>query len=133
MSLLIDEQISFRVARALKQLGEPVDHIQDIDELGRGTKDHVLLPYCGKHGLSLITLDRRMKHTPQLRALMNDHDVGVFFIYSGKKSSPDPWQIVEILVKHWREVIRIAETQKRPFSKLLKPTGSMKDYRLVRR
>jgi hypothetical protein len=133
VSLLVDEQISFRVARALKALGEPVDHVMDVSELGRGTKDHVLLPYCGRHDLSLVTLDRKMKTTPQLHALMNEFDVGVFFVYSGSKKSPDPWQIFSTLVKHWREVLKVADSQPKPFSKLLKPNGGMKDYHWVRR
>ena len=125
----MDEQISSRVARGLKTLGEPVDHVVDVDDLGRGTKDHVLLPYCGRHDLSLVTLDRKMKSTPQLHALMNECGVGVFFVYSGTKKTPDPWQIFSTLVKHWRDVLRVSDSQAKPFSKLLKPTGAMKDYR----
>lgn len=56
MKFLFDEQLPPRVARALRQLGEPVSHVQDVAELGKGSPDDEILEYAGKRDYFLVTL-----------------------------------------------------------------------------
>lgn len=128
MSFLFDEQISPRVSRALREMGEPVNHVHDVAELGRGAKDPQILPYCGKFEIVLVTLDRQILKTPHLRALLTEHQVGAFFLRGGgRKGTPSPWEIFSTTVKHWREMQRIAEHVSRPFAKMVKPRGAIED------
>lgn len=127
MSFLFDEQISPRISGALKLMGEPVLHVGEVQELGRGTPDAAILPYCGSNGLALVTLDRRMLDTPHLHALIHEYSVGAFFVVGqSRKSTPSPWLILKTLVRQWEEMKRIADGEARPFMKEVRPSGSIK-------
>ena len=95
----------------------------------RGAKDHQILPYCGKNNLCLVTLDRRILATPALAQLIAEHGVGVFFVSTGKKETPSPWMIFKILVRHWDDMCRLSDTERRPFSLLVRPTGGIQPYK----
>lgn len=126
MSFLFDEQITPRISNALRTMGEPGVHIYDVDELGRGATDAQVLPYCGKTGLALVTLDRKMLDSPHLHALIHEYDVGAFFISSRRrKDTPPPWLIFQTVVKQWEAMKRIADKEARPFMKMVKPTGAI--------
>lgn len=110
-------------------MGQPVYHVNEIEELGRGAKDPVILPYCGKFDTVLVTLDRRILRTPHLHALLSEYGVAAFFVRSQKKGSPDPWVIFKTLVKQWETIVRIAEREKRPFAKIVRPQGAIKSVK----
>ena len=125
-SFLFDEQISSRISSALQVMGEPCLHVVTVDDLGRGATDAQILPYCGRFGLTLVTLDRRMLASPHLHGLIHEFGVGAFFVSSQRrKETPPPWLIFRTLVKHWEEIRRIADEEARPFMKLVQPSGQI--------
>lgn len=130
MSFLFDEQISPRVSNAIREMGEPANHVYDVDELGRGAKDHQILPHCGRYDVSLVTLDRKIATLPHYISLVREFDVRVFFVSSQRrKETPVPWEILKIVVKHWEEMKRIHDQGSAPFMKLVKWRGTIRTYR----
>ena len=129
VAFLLDENISFRIALALQEMGEPIRSVERHPSLGRGTPDEEILRFCAERRNTLITLDRRMKATPHLDALMREAGVGVFFVHSGRKAPPAPWTIFAMLVKHWIEMKRLAEDLEPPFARLVRPTGAIRTFR----
>ena len=52
---LVDEDLSWRVARALADAGLQAFHVSDVDL--RSRPDEVVLAYARAHGLALVTCD----------------------------------------------------------------------------
>lgn len=125
MSFLVDEQLSPRIARALREMGKSVDHVYDISELGKGAKDPEVIGYCGRYDVCLISLDRAMLRTPHLYQLIHSAEVAAFYLRGKGKRAPTPWPAFKTLVKQWDEMERLASTERRPFVRLVRPTGSV--------
>ena len=127
VSFLIDEDLSPHLATGMAAFGETVDHVINHDDLGSGTDDVPLLEYCGDHGIVLITADKRQRFNPKERRAIRDHGVGVFLIRATDKTSV--CEIIQLLVKHWKEMKKHARKRRRPF--LLKITMSASKFTVV--
>jgi hypothetical protein len=72
---LLDENLSHRVARALILCEYAVTHVALEDDLGVGTADEVIVPWCGDTGHIWVTAD----HDPRGRhirfSLLPQHKV----------------------------------------------------------
>lgn len=116
MNFLFDEDTSVRLARALRTLGQPVQHVQDHPDLGKGTPDDVVFRVADDRGYYLITRDRHMRDRPHQIAAIKEKGLGVFFLHLGKKESPRLWKEVKLVVKRWEEIQQFADNNSRPFT-----------------
>jgi hypothetical protein len=60
--LLTDEHWSKAHIKAARNAAWDVARIVDVDRLGRGTPDPVVLAYCAEHGYVWVTTDQRARH-----------------------------------------------------------------------
>lgn len=57
LRLLIDENLSPRIARALAQLGFDVEAVQDCEALGKSASDVDVLAYAAQHRRVIVTIN----------------------------------------------------------------------------
>lgn len=97
---LLDENLSRRVAEALRLTDYPVTHVEPEPELGRGAPDDTIVPWCGRSGHAWVTMD----HDPRARhirfAMLPRFGVHAIIL------DPEPKGLREQL---WRVVTRIED------------------------
>lgn len=97
---LLDENLSWRVAQALRLTDYPVTHVELEDGLGKGAVDERIVPWCGEHGHVWVTVD----HDPRARhirfAMLGEHQVHAIIL------DPEPKGLREQL---WRIVTRFED------------------------
>jgi predicted nuclease of predicted toxin-antitoxin system len=97
---LLDENLSRRVAEALRLTDYPVTHVEPEPELGRGAPDETIVPWCGRSGHAWVTMD----HDPRARhirfAMLPSFGVHAIIL------DPEPKGLREQL---WRVVTRIED------------------------
>ena len=128
MTFLFDEQMSVRLARALRELGEHVAHVQDVDGLGKGSSDEAVIEYAARMDHRVVTMDRKIKRNPHLKRVYLESGAGVYFVKTGKKQRTDLWEIVTLIIQRWEELKRDAATQKRPFMRLVTKRAGITRY-----
>ena len=79
----------------------------------RATPDADWLEFVGKHGMVLITRDRRIRWNPMERQAVRRYKVGAFFL-GGKNLSY--WKIVVQVVRNWEKIKEYAQRTRRPFA-----------------
>jgi predicted nuclease of predicted toxin-antitoxin system len=126
VKFLFDEQLPPRVARGLRQLGEPVSHVQDVAELGKGSPDDEILEYAGKRDYFLVTLDRQIRRKPHLRARYMASGCGVYFLRAVSKKSTSYWEMVRLIVNRWPEIVADCGKRKCPFMVLVSAREGLK-------
>jgi hypothetical protein len=80
---VLDENISPKIAAAMRAIDQPVSHALDI--VARGTPDEELFRVVADAGLFLVTQDQNMARKKHQRAALLSAGVGVF-IFTGKAS-----------------------------------------------
>lgn len=115
---LFDENLSFRVARALNALSRfEVSSVKDHPRLERGD-DEVpdILNVCQDEGWDFVLNDLKIQEKPQEREALLDSQIGTFFVRWVKKSPPGFWLRAKTLVDRWPMVEEYALNHDPPFS-----------------
>lgn len=125
MRFLFDENLPVPAARALKEVGEPVTHVQ-FEGL-RGTKDVDLARHLQHHGWILVTADSKIKKRVQERAALLAAGVGAF-VFSGKaKRTGRDW--LELIFRRWDDIKRYAEGNSPPYLVQVPDRGAIQRLR----
>ena len=115
---LFDNCMSIELAHALAVLGQEVEHVRDIKELGGKATDLQIFEYSVKHGFAVLTTDDQIRKHPEQKAAYLRAGVGGFFIWQGsetkKKTKCD---YVQLIIKAWPEIKRTARKSGTPFTK----------------
>jgi hypothetical protein len=131
MKIFIDENLSPFLAKGLHILEQPMAdgfEVLSIKEVfGKGIKDEDWIPEVGRLKGVVITQDKNIHRTKPQRDLFEQHGVGVFFISPPKGKGYTYWQMVELLINHWREIKEKCST-KRPFSFICRPRSGFKRW-----
>ena len=129
MTFLFDEQMSPKLHKAMRALGQPVLHVNDMEDegLGRGSSDERIIRHASKRGYCIITLDRRIASDPHLKAIYMANPVGVYFLRCDAKKW-EGWEVFELLVNHWQRIVAHAIQAQPPFMMLVQRRG-LQTYR----
>lgn len=125
MTFLFDENLPAALARALKQLGEPVRHVIDIDELGKGAGDADIIPYAAKWGYRLVGRDKAMLKPSQLKTVIHGEGVGLYLFCLGKVRQPPRWELIQIVIKSWPAIVEHARSTKPPYVVQIRRNGRL--------
>lgn len=85
-------------------------------EFGRGALDEDWIPKAGRQNSCVITQDYNINRIKHQRALCEKYNLGMFYFRPPSKNGFSYWEMVQLLTKHWQEIIRTVSKQKRPFS-----------------
>ena len=123
MIALLDENLPPCVALALRSLKEKAVHVVDSDGPGRGTTDLELFRWLRGQGdeWCLVTRDLRQSKNPQELHAMKSHQLGVFQIQARRDLTV--FGMGELIVRNWRSMSAICDTESRPFIYALKPNA----------
>lgn len=100
---LLDENLSWRVGKALRLCEYAVTHVELEDDLGSGTPDEEIIPWCGRHGRVWVTVDHDARARPIRFALLPEHGVHVILL------DPEPKGLhaqLERIVRRYPEWVR---------------------------
>ena len=111
MTLLLDENLSPKVATALKALGREVTHVNEI--LPRGTSDEEIFSKLAELGWCLLTQDIKIKRHKHQRAAMIQAGIGAF-IFTGRAEKSLEEMTIKIL-QHLDEIESLIRNTRRPF------------------
>ena len=111
MTFLIDENLSHRIAGALKALGKPVEHVTQI--LPQGTPDEVIFSEVSRRGWFLLTQDRKIMRRKHQREAMIQAGVGAF-IFCGRTQRSVDEQMIMVL-RRYDEIEGLAFRTPLPF------------------
>lgn len=101
---LLDENLSRRVAEALRLCDYAVTHVRIEPELGPGTPDEDIVPWCGRTGHTWVTVDHDARARHIRFALLGAYRVNAILLH------PEPKGIraqLERIVRHYDEWMRI--------------------------
>ncbi|CAG5073132.1 hypothetical protein DYBT9623_04636 [Dyadobacter sp. CECT 9623] len=119
IKIYIDENISPHIATGLNTLQSPLNDGFEVLSLesafGRGVPDEEWLPKIGQQNAMIITQDLNIHRNRRQRELLEKYGVGVFFLTPPSKSGYEYWEMVEQIVKRWRDIKKLSK-QKRPFA-----------------
>ena len=119
MRIYFDENFSPSLIKGMMAIqnsrsSEDVTVCSVVDEFGRGAADETWIPSISKkHGVAL-TQDLNIHRTRAQLELCLENKIGVFFL-KPPKAGWNYWQIVQLVVRHWPEIVHTAKTEKRPF------------------
>lgn len=126
MIIYIDENMPKMLAEGFHILQEPENfrlklkdkiEVKSIaNEFGRGALDEEWLPKAGKQNSCIITQDFNINRIRHQRALCEKYNLGMFYFRPPSKNGFSYWQMVQLLTKHWPEIIRTVSKKRRPFS-----------------
>lgn len=119
MKIYIDENLPAKLAEGLNILEEP-NHdgfvvLPMIKDFGKGARDQDWIPVIGPEGGVVITQDLNIYRNRQLKQLYIDNGLGIFFFAPPKKGYRY-WDMVEQIIKRWRELKNLAKSTNRPFA-----------------
>jgi hypothetical protein len=118
IKVLIDENLSEYFAEGLHQLQLPLNNgiiVTSIaKEFHKGIKDEDWIPKWGEQSGVFITQDLKIATTKHQAALLQKYNIGAFFLSPPKGSKY--WNRVEIIIKHWPEIVRLINNSKTPYT-----------------
>lgn len=121
MALLLDENLSPKIATALKALGREVTHVNEI--LPRGTADEEIFSKLAELDWFLLTQDIKIKRHKHQREAMIQAGIGAF-IFTGRAEKSLEEMTIKIL-EHLDEIESLAGTTSRPFIFGISDRGKM--------
>ena len=122
MRFLIDENLSVKIARSLRNIDQDVHHV--IEELYEGAPDTEVLEFAGSNDFFLITKDDRLRYQPNEKAALRRHRVGVFLLGGKNIGFLETYQQ---LIRNWDKVLECAGNTNRPFVRRIRPKGRLID------
>jgi predicted nuclease of predicted toxin-antitoxin system len=111
LTLLLDENLSPKIATALKALGREVIHVNEI--LPRGTSDEEIFSKLAELGWYLLTQDIKIKRHKHQREAMIQAGIGAL-IFTGRADKSLEEMTIKIL-QHLDEIESLANNTRRPF------------------
>jgi predicted nuclease of predicted toxin-antitoxin system len=111
LTFILDENISPKIAAALRAVDQPVSHATDIAP--RGTPDEQLFLAVSQAGFFLVTQDQNMARKRHQRAALLSSGVGVF-IFTGK-ASRDLLTFTTLIFQALPRMTVLANATERPF------------------
>jgi len=118
VKFLIDENLSTKMARSLRDIDQEVFHL--TERLKAGSSDLEVLEYAGSNDFFLITKDNRIRYKPNEIAAIRRYKVGVFLL--GGKNIPF-LETYQQLIRNWDRILECAANTNRPFVRRVPPTG----------
>ncbi len=109
---MFDANLPPGLAEALRVLGEPAEHVNQI--FAPGTPDETWIRHAGERGWCIVSRDVNITRKPHELAALREFEVGAFFLLPGKRS-PRLCQTIQTVIRHWPELKRIAAAEPRPF------------------
>jgi len=126
MIIYIDENMPKMLANGINILQTPEnyrlrlnDHIEVksiIDSFGAGAKDEDWIPKAGIENSCIITQDYNINRIKHQRALCEKYNLGMFYFRPPSRNGFSYWKMVEMLIKHWPQIVKIASKEERSFS-----------------
>lgn len=118
MKFLIDENLSIKMARSLRDIDQNVSHVTEL--MRAGSTDVEVLEYAGSNDYFLITKDNRIRYKPNERDAIRKYKVGVFLL-GGKNISF--FETYQQLIRNWDRILECASNTSRPFIRRIRPKG----------
>lgn len=105
---IFDNDISYRIARALKELGEDVTTVRE--QFGDDAKDPDWVPKAASRGMIILTADNRLLRRPAEKSMLKKHRVSLLVInpFFGKRNR-DLWDKAAWVVSHWKTIRGFAD------------------------
>lgn len=128
MNFLFDENLPPGLARALHELGEPVRHVVDVPELGKGATDAEIVPFAAAWDYRLVSRDKAMLKPSQLKAVIHAHGVGMYLFRLGKARQAPKWELIQSVIKYWPAIVDHAGDNQPPYVVQIRRTGGLKPY-----
>lgn len=128
MNFLFDENLPPALARALRVLGEPVRHVVDVPELGRGATDQEIIPFAARWGYRIVSRDLGMVKPSQLKAIIHAEGVGLYLFRLGKARQPAKWELFQYVIKYWPAITEHAGRTLPPYTMQIRRTGGLKPF-----
>ena len=134
MTIYIDENLSpylaqgFQILQAPEnlKLEQPINVESIKDKFGRGAKDEDWIPIAGQTAACIITQDYNIHRIRHQRELCNQYQLGMFYFKPQSKNGIQYWDMLALMVKHWKEISGLAIMEKRPFAYQITPRGGIK-------
>lgn len=135
MILYFDENLPKHLAHGYHTLQHPENKKTGLnisvkfipEEFGFSAKDAEWIPLIGKDKDCVVTQDINILRRQHELELYRQHGVGMFFLKGpSKKQGMNIWKMVEILAKHWPEVLDIMLNEKKPFAYEINVRGKLK-------
>lgn len=121
MIALIDENISWRVASASRELGLQAVHVTDKDGPGKGTPDLTIFQWLQNRGKDWVFLTQDIAQTRKLSEYQQMRSLGLGVFVVQVKRPPSVIDLGAVIVGRWTEMAVVAETTLRPFVYSLRP------------
>lgn len=119
INIYIDENLSPYLAKGLDTLESPLQEgfkvLSIKDVFGTGAKDEEWIPKVGKENGVVITQDVNIQRLRHQRLLYEEHGVGVFFLSPPSKNGYTYWEMVEQIIKRWKDIKKKCKNE-RPFA-----------------
>lgn len=133
MIIYIDENMSPYLAKGFQTLQAPENiklknpiTVESVkDKFGKGVKDEEWIPLAGQTAACIITQDFNIHRIRHQNELCKQFELGMFYFKPPSKSGLQYWEMVSLMVKHWKEISKIALTEKRPFAYQITPRGGI--------
>ena len=119
MTFLFDNNLSPYLVKGLKGFGEDVTHL--TKHFPADTPDEKWLEYIGKHGIFLITRDKRIRYRPLELKVLKRYKVGAFFLI-GK--GMNKWAQIKQIIGVWPKIKEITDKLGGPFAYSVNRSGS---------
>jgi hypothetical protein len=129
VNFLFDENLPPSLAHALRELGEPVRHVIDVEELGKGATDEQLVRFASAWNYRIVGRDKGMIKPNQLKAVIHAEGIGMYLFRLGKARQPLKWELIQYVIKHWPAIVEHAEKTEPPYVVQIRRTGGIKPYR----
>lgn len=122
MRFFVDNNLSTKLAKGMKEFGEDVVHL--TDHFDEDEDDPIWLKYIGSNGWILITRDLAVRRRPAELQALREHNVGAFFL-GGKNRSR--CELVQQVVRNWPRMKELARRSRKPFAFRVPPKGTAFD------
>lgn len=124
MIIYIDENMPPQLAEGLHILQYPLSLKENLEVevksiktvFGAGIKDEDWIPLAGQQGACIITQDFNIQRTRHQKALCQEHQLGLFFFRPPSKTGLSYWEMVEMCIEKWPQILKIARREERPFA-----------------
>lgn len=125
MRFLFDENLPLPAARALRDVGEAVSHVQ-LEDL-RGLQDIALAALLRDGGWVFVTADTKIAKRVQERAALISAGVGAF-VFSGKaQRTGAEW--LALIFRRWSDIKRYAVSHGPPYLVQVPDRGALRQLR----
>ena len=136
MKVYLDENTSPHLCHGLQELQkslnadlkEPIEVISIKEKFGTSAKDEDWIPLVGEDRAMVITHDFNLMRTRHQRELCAQYGVGLVIIRPpSKKKGLAYWEQVQLLIKYWLDIVRVASRKSGHYHYELKPTSGLRE------